>query len=106
MTLGPLSQRFNPVREDCMAKYGVALVGTGFIGPVHVEALRRLGRPIVGVLGSTPERSRLMAERLAIPRAYDSYDELLADDAVGAIHITSPKRYHDGQFRRRLAADR
>jgi hypothetical protein len=31
-----------------------AVVGTGFIGPVHVEALRRLGRPMVGVLGSTP----------------------------------------------------
>ena len=43
---------------------GTALVGTGFIGPVHVEALRRLGRPVLGVLGSTPERGRAAAAAL------------------------------------------
>jgi hypothetical protein len=33
-----------------MAGTAAALVGTGFIGPVHLEALRRLGRPVAGVL--------------------------------------------------------
>ena len=44
-----------------------ALVGTGFIGPVHVEALRRLGRPVVGVLGSSRSRSEAAARDLGIP---------------------------------------
>ena len=35
-----------------------AVVGTGFIGIVHVEALRRLGIEVVGVVGSTPDRAR------------------------------------------------
>ena len=35
-----------------------AVVGTGFIGVVHVEALRRLGIEVAGVVGSTPERAR------------------------------------------------
>ena len=34
-----------------------AVVGTGFIGVVHVEALRRLGVEVTGVVGSSPERA-------------------------------------------------
>ena len=41
-----------------MSAIGVAVAGTGFIGPVHVEALRRLGDVRVkGVLGSSPAKS-------------------------------------------------
>jgi predicted dehydrogenase len=83
---------------------GSAIVGTGFIGPVHVEALRRLGRPIVGVLGSTPPKSVQAAQTLGIERAYASYDELLADPQVQAVHLASPNRLHFDQCRRALAA--
>jgi predicted dehydrogenase len=87
-----------------MTPPGVALVGTGFIGPVHVEALRRLGRPIMGVHGSTPARGQTAALALGIPRAYANYDELLSDPAVGTVHITSPNRYHFEQCRAALTA--
>jgi predicted dehydrogenase len=87
-----------------MATPGSAVVGTGFIGPVHVEALRRLGRPIVGVLGSSPEKSRQAAATLGLPRGYASYDELLSDTNVGTVHLTSPNRQHHDQCRRALAA--
>ncbi|MFZ4499559.1 MAG: hypothetical protein ACOYMX_07630, partial [Burkholderiales bacterium] len=53
-------------------------------GPVHVEALRRAGQTVVGILGSSAERSQAAAVALAIPRAYRSFDELLAG-AVRAI---------------------
>ena len=36
---------------------GAAVIGGGFIGPVHVEALRRIGVEVVGLLGSSPERA-------------------------------------------------
>jgi predicted dehydrogenase len=81
-----------------------AVVGTGFIGPVHVEALRRLGRPMVGVLGSTPQRSREAAERLNITRAYESFDELVADPMIQVVHLTSPNRLHYEQCKALLAA--
>lgn len=81
-----------------------ALVGTGFIGPVHVEALRRLNRPVAGVLASSPDKSRQAANALGMPRGYASFDELLADPAVGAVHITSPNRHHYEQAKRALAA--
>ena len=89
-----------------MAEPGAAVIGTGFIGPVHVEALRRIGVPVVGVLGSSPERSRQGAAALGVSRAYASLDELLADDDVQVVHITSPNQAHDEQSRRCLEAGR
>jgi len=61
---------------------GSAIVGMGFIGPVHVEALRRLGRSVIGVLGSGPARSQDAARELRIPKAYRDFDELLAELAA------------------------
>lgn len=87
-----------------MRQLKAALVGTGFIGPVHVEALRRLGRDVVGVLGSSPERGKKAAANLGISRAYGSYDELLSDANVHVVHITSPNRHHFNQCRCALQA--
>lgn len=83
---------------------GVALVGTGFIGPIHLEALRRAGRRVVGVLGSSPDKSRQAAAALGLVRGYDDYAALLADPEVGAVHITSPNRLHFAQARDALNA--
>jgi predicted dehydrogenase len=87
-----------------MGRLATAIVGTGFIGPVHLEALRRLGRPVVGILGSSPEKSRSAARALDIPKAYDRYEDLLADPTAGVVHLASPNRLHFGQCRLALAA--
>jgi len=81
-------------QEEVMKPMGVAITGTGFMGPTHTEALRRLCIPVVGVLGSSPAKSRAFAERMNIPRAYATFDELLADDDVQAVHLTTPNRWH------------
>ena len=62
-----------------IADIGAAVIGTGFIGTVHVEALRRIGVQVRGVLGSTPERGAARADGLGVARAYASLDDLLAD---------------------------
>jgi predicted dehydrogenase len=80
----------------------VALIGGGFIGPVHAEALRRIGVDVVGLLGSSPERARPLAVRLGIPRVYADLDELLADPDVEAVHVVSPNRAHFEQAGRCL----
>ena len=87
-----------------MSELSIALVGTGFIAPVHLEALRRLGRNVVGVLGSTPAKSKSSATAWQIPRAYDSFSDLLADADVKIVHITSPNRHHFEQCRLALNA--
>jgi predicted dehydrogenase len=83
---------------------GSAVIGTGFIGTVHVEALRRIGAQVRGVLGSSPERGQARVEALAVPRAYDSLADLLDDDTVDVVHVTSPNDLHLSQSREILAA--
>jgi predicted dehydrogenase len=85
---------------------GAAVIGSGFIGTVHVEALRRLGVTVHGILGSTPERTSARAERLGVPRAYADIAELLADPAVEVVHVTSPNHLHHPQVKAILAAGR
>ncbi|MEX1345342.1 MAG: Gfo/Idh/MocA family oxidoreductase [Candidatus Limnocylindrales bacterium] len=85
---------------------GAAVIGSGFIGTVHIENLRRLGVDVRGVLGSSPERGQLAAERIGLPRAYDSLEELLEDPAVDAVHVTSPNQLHFPQVKQILAAGR
>lgn len=76
------------------------VVGTGFVGVVHVQALRLLGVDVAGVVGSSPERAA--AKRLA--PVYPSLAALLADDAVDVVHLTTPNHLHHPQVKQVLAA--
>ena len=71
-----------------------AVAGTGFIGPVHVEALRRLGVCVKGILGSSAAKSEAAAKRLGLPKGYVSYEEILSDPDVEVVHIATPNRQH------------
>lgn len=71
----------------------VAVVGAGFIGPVHVEALRRIGAVVTGVLGVSKEESDRAAKTLGL-KAYRDFDEILGDKTVQAVHIATPNRLH------------
>ncbi len=77
-----------------MYNINAALTGTGFMGPTHTEALRRLGINVVGVLGSSPEKSAAFAEKMGIAKAYRNFDEVIADKEVHAVHLTTPNRWH------------
>ncbi len=87
-----------------MKTLSAAVVGTGFIGPVHVEAIRRLGHRVIGVLGSSAAKSREAAGALGIPHGYDSFEQLLADPAVDVVHLASPNRLHFAQCKAAIAA--
>ena len=87
-----------------LSSIGAAVVGTGFIGSVHLNTLRRLGIPVVGVLGSSAARGADRAKALGVAKAYGSLDELLADPAVQVVHVTSPNVAHYGQVKAILAA--
>src|SRR6478752_3099232 len=69
------------------------VIGTGFIGPVHIEALRRLGVQVTA-LSDLPERVEAAAERNNIPHAFADYRDLLRSPDVDVVHITTPNRFH------------
>lgn len=83
---------------------GVAITGTGFMGPAHTEALRRLGIRVVGILGSSPEKSQQAARSLGLDKGYATFEEILADPEVHAVHITTPNRLHHATTRAALLA--
>ncbi|OYP37006.1 Gfo/Idh/MocA family protein [Rhodopirellula sp. MGV] len=80
------------------------VVGTGFIGPVHVEALRRAGVEVAGMVGSSPEKSVAAAERLGLPTSITTFEQALQSDDVDSIHLTSPNRLHFEQAKAVLQA--
>jgi predicted dehydrogenase len=81
-----------------------AVVGTGFIGVVHVEALRRLGVEVTGIVGSSPERAAEKARAAALPAPYPSFESMLDDPAIDVVHLTTPNHLHFEQVRAVLAA--
>ena len=81
------------------------VIGTGFIAPVHIEALKRLGVQVTAICGST-KNARATADRWGIPEVYGDYNyrALLASPQVDVVHITSPNNAHVEQSLAALAA--
>jgi predicted dehydrogenase len=89
-----------------LSRISAAVIGSGFIGTVHVEGLRRIGVQVRGILGSSRDRAVRRAEQLGVATAYGSLDELLADDLVEVVHVASPNQLHHPQVKAILAAGR
>ena len=71
-----------------------AVVGVGFVGKAHIEALRRLGIPIQGVLGSSVTRTEAACRGLGLRHAYTSLEELVGDSSVDVVHVCTPNYLH------------
>jgi predicted dehydrogenase len=76
-----------------MSRIGVAVVGAGFMGGVHAEALRRAGCEVVGVLGVSEAETTKFAGAIDA-RGYGSFAQLLADPAVQSVHVATPNKLH------------
>lgn len=81
-----------------------AIIGTGFMSWVHLEALRRIGIPVTGMLGSSEEKSRAAANQHGLNRTYLSCDEVLDDAEVSCVHICTPNQSHFELVSRALKA--
>ena len=78
-----------------MKRIGMGIVGAGFIGPHHVDAVRRLGYvDVVAVAGSSEKAARQKADALHIPKAYGSYEALINDPDVQVVHNAAPNFLH------------
>lgn len=83
----------------------VAIIGAGFIGPAHLEALRRLGDvEVVALCDSRLEAAQRKAQALNIAHAYDSVEALLAHPGLQVVHNCTPNHLHAQINRQILAA--
>jgi predicted dehydrogenase len=81
------------------------IIGTGFIGPAHVEAARRLGFvEMVALCEANDELARMKAAALGIPRAFGSVDAFLADRELEVVHNCTPNHVHFEIGKKILAA--
>jgi predicted dehydrogenase len=77
-----------------MRKIRTAMFGTGFMGKVHTEAIRRLGNvEVVAVAGVDQADAEKFAAAFGVPRAA-GWKELLADKEIDAVHICTPNYLH------------
>jgi len=73
----------------------MGLVGAGFVGPHHIDAVRRLGFvDVVAIACSSDESGREKAEALGVRKGYGSYQALLDDPDVQVVHVATPNHLH------------
>ena len=73
----------------------MGIVGTGFIGPHHIDAVRRLGFvDVVAIAEMNDSLAKAKADALGVPKAYGSYEAMLDDPAVEVVHNTTPNYLH------------
>ena len=78
-----------------MTRIGMGLVGPGFVGAHHIDAVRRLGFvDVVAVAASGDASARRKADALEVPKAYGSFEALVADPDVHVVHNTTPNYLH------------
>jgi predicted dehydrogenase len=75
-------------------KQVAAVIGAGFVGKAHIEALRRIPIRVKGTLVSSTERSGAAAKALGLERSYKNVEEIAADPEVTAVHICTPNYVH------------
>jgi predicted dehydrogenase len=78
-----------------MTRIGMGLVGPGFVGAHHVDAVRRLGFvDVVAVAASSEASAKEKARALGVAKAYGGYEALIADSDVHVVHNTTPNHLH------------
>ncbi len=83
----------------------VGIVGTGWIAEKAAITLQGLALCQAYAVGSrTQEKAAAFAARWNIPKAYGSYDELIADPDVDLVYVGTPHSHHYDVTRQALMA--
>jgi predicted dehydrogenase len=78
-----------------MHRFKTAVFGTGFVGRVHLEGIRRLGYVQVYAIGeSQKEKAARLGDEFHVEKTESDYRKLLEDPAIDAVHICTPNALH------------
>jgi predicted dehydrogenase len=78
-----------------MKRVRAGFVGAGFVGPIHMENLRRLGYvDVIALAESNQDLADEAAKNLGIPYAYGKWEELVNSPDIDVVHITCPNSLH------------
>jgi len=76
-----------------MKKFRACVIGVGFIGAAHIEALRRLGNVDVVAVSDVPN-AQAKADAYFVPKGYDDYKVMLDTEKPDVVHICTPNSSH------------
>jgi predicted dehydrogenase len=72
-----------------------AVIGTGFMGRVHLEALRRVENvDVVEIAATSADKAHTAAEGFNVLNATSDWHNVIADPSIDAVHITTPTVSH------------
>jgi predicted dehydrogenase len=72
-----------------------AIIGTGFMGRVHLEGVRRVeGVEVAAVVGRREEAAHRIADGFSVPTVTTDYREVLSDSSIDAVHVCTPNAEH------------
>ena len=78
-----------------MKSLGAGIIGSGFMGTAHVEALRRIGGADIRAIASIDHsRAAEIAQQYDINRVYDQWQDLLANPEIDVVHNCTPNNLH------------
>jgi predicted dehydrogenase len=78
-----------------MDRIRTAVIGTGFMGRTHLEALRRVEHvDVVEVAATSPDKARTAAAGYNVLNATGDWHDVIADPSIDAVHITTPNDSH------------
>jgi predicted dehydrogenase len=78
-----------------MRRVKTAVIGAGFMGKVHSEAIRRLGHvDIVAVAAATEDEARRFGQSIGVERTTGDYMKIISDPEVEAVHVCTPNALH------------
>lgn len=78
-----------------MARIKTAIIGTGFMGSVHAEGIRRQGNvDIACIAGLTDELAAGFAKQIGVEKSTSDYKTILADPEIQAVHVCTPNALH------------
>jgi predicted dehydrogenase len=78
-----------------MKRIGMGIVGVGFVGPHHIDAVRRLGYvDVVAVADMNEKVAKEKADQLHVPKSYGNYEALINDPDIQVIHNATPNYLH------------
>jgi predicted dehydrogenase len=84
-----------------------AIVGTGFMGRVHLEAVRRTeGVEVAAIVGRTEDAAQRLGAGFGVPLMKADYREVLRDRTIDAVHVCTPNAQHYSMTKDALETDK
>lgn len=88
-----------------MTRLKTAIFGTGFMGRVHLEAVRRVESvDPAAIVGRNAQTAQRLASGFSVPKTSTDYQEVLGDSSIDAVHICTPNAQHFAMAKEALQA--